>query len=154
MSMLSNLRRKAATEPPQEPRFEDPNPRLSHKAAIVAQEMEALETELAAATARAQAQENRAKVAEGQLEHFRTMLVEVTHERDTVTRERDVIVAKLQASASIILDALRARPPQARAEEAGLEAVAGTVDSPLAEHDDEHPIMPAFLRNGPAEEER
>lgn len=88
------------------PRLDGP-PRLSEKAALVAQQMESLEVELSSAVARGQDMENRAIVAEQQLEKTEDKLAAMQVERDYFQRRFLETNAKLRAGAGVILDCIK-----------------------------------------------
>ena len=117
-------------------------PRFSEKAALVAAHMEALEDELNKATAYGQQEKMRADLAENRLQDALRQVEKLQSERDDAVTSLAAIEAKLQASASIILDCLS---PQSKASAAAHTAVSRAV---LPPEDDGRPI-PEFLTQEP-----
>lgn len=79
-------------------------PRLSHRAASVAHEMERLEADLEAANLRAVEMENRAKVAEDVCRELKSELAHLRNERDYFHDKYTEVVSRLKAAGSIIVD--------------------------------------------------
>jgi chromosome segregation ATPase len=99
-------RRKDNGPPPQ------PAPRLSHKAAQVAQQMESLEDELSTALERAQAAENRALVAEQRLAEAQIRISKLQDERDVARDEISRLDGSFDTIASALLKIMESRRKQ------------------------------------------
>jgi len=107
-------------------------PRLSHRAAAVAQEMESLEASLASAEIHAQDAENRAKVAQDQLHLVTQELAHVRDVCDVYQRLYTDMTARLRAAGAIIHDVLREteRGKEAPKQQPDLEKLAQEIGEP------------------------
>lgn len=141
-SILSRIRaqKPLTTTPSTEPMAQS----FSNTFAAAVEQAKMLETELAAATTRAIAQQARAEKAEEQLNDSQLRCEKLQSERDDAKSQLDAVEAKLQASATIILDCLRKKPvvENYRPKSEGVRAVARAL---AGEEQDARPI-PGFLQ--------